>query len=550
MGNGSNLNTPYTYHSKGFFRDDSPCVSNSKGDSYPADFQNDFQNNSRVLQRNRIPSSSFADSAEGSNFFEYTPSPLPHTFKQSINVSSLALPPLTTPSNETPNTQESLLKELDEDIRMRDSTLEHYLDGSMDRFDTIQNPIQTNNLKAAVFDNHDLKSPFLIDPIVIPEEDSPCISRDSRQYSYGNSPVGEDEGTLHLDCILQRRLSDEAFVNRICEEVEEKDRQANKQSPWEMPVITGSSNSRAFLSYNNQKVNPNSGYSLTQVHSFKPVSPVLYSPSKTFSSFPSEQGFSRGGSADLGSGVKGEGVFSGGGSIDLGSGVKNGNGVFYSGEGNKHYTPVIAARTNEDNHEVSVAGTVVSENVSDVTSEMNEDTGTVMNDRVTDGISEMNEDTGTVVNDRVTDETSEMNDGLTTFTEHDDGDGHKGNYECSSDSDYVHEEYQRSSTRSNQSTDVMSLGNQLKNGALQADQYDFSEDEWNTDEGSVVRASYGHMSNRFTSGWFANKDDENEYRREMEPVEEYDESGETDESPIVSSEQFQMHEDSEHSSHT
>lgn len=527
MGGGSSLNTPCTYHSKGFFRDDSPCVNNSKGDSYPADLQND--NNNKVLQRNRIPSSSFADSVEGSNFFEYTPSPLPQTFKQSVNVSSLALPPLTIPSNVTPNSQETLLKELDEDIRMRDSTLEHYLDGSMDQLDTIQNPIQTSNLKPTMFNNHDLRSPFLIDPIVIPPEDSPCISRNSQQNSYENTPVGEDEETLHLDCILQQRLSDEAFVNRICEEVEENDRQTNGHSPWETPVVTGN-NSRAFLSYNNQKVNHNPGYSIYQIHSFKPVSPVLYSPSNTFSSFPSEQGFSRGGSADLGSGVKGEGPFYSGGSTDVGSGVKNESGVFYSGEGSKHYVPVITARTNEDDHEVSMTGTEVSESVTDVASENNNYTGI-----------------GTVMSEHVTDETSEMNDGLTTFTEHDDGMVRKGNYDCSSDSDYVHENNNRSSTRSNQSTDSFSVRNQLVNGALQADQYDFSEDESMMDEGSMVRASYGHMSNRFTNGWFTDKDEENEYRMNMEPVEEeFDENADTDDSPIVSSEHFQMHDDSYH----
>ena len=195
------------------YRGESSFVSGSDPSSHRYQSQGEHS-----LSSYHLPASSRGDSLEAPRYLEPV-----HSIRDLPTPESLEIPPL----KNLPNRGHAL-QSLDKDLSMGASTLEHYYNGSMDKYDTISGKPEIEQLLETVDAPKDetLKKIFMNEspvqrlsgrfdtPSETPKQSFPTLETPLETPSYNK----ESEESLHLNCVLQQKEEDEAFIKELLKE--------------------------------------------------------------------------------------------------------------------------------------------------------------------------------------------------------------------------------------------------------------------------------------------------------------------------------------------
>lgn len=182
----------------------------------------------------RLPASSVGDSLDAPTVLDPSPraSAIQMSSKQVLDVQSLMLPPLSKsppkPALEPPNS-------LEKDLEMDASTLELFLSGKLDEYDTLRSvrvlshiptpstspvPNRVQELVSAEqVEETPIEDVNASDPLALPP-----LTLSERRIS----------DTLHLSCVLEQQAEDDAFVEALMKERE----QSEYMNPAVSPVLS------------------------------------------------------------------------------------------------------------------------------------------------------------------------------------------------------------------------------------------------------------------------------------------------------------------------
>ena len=212
----------------------------------------------------RLPASSVGDSLDAPSLLDPSPrgSAIQLSSKQVLDVQSLMLPPL---SKSPPKQVLEPTKSLEKDLEMDASTLELFLSGKLDDYDTLRSvrvlshtptppvtpiPDRVQELVSAEqVEETPIEDVNVTDPLALP----PLTMKEPRMSD-----------SLHLPCVLEQQEEDDAFVEALMRERE--------QSEYGNPAVS------PVLSY----ISPNPiGTTLAsrpmqteKIHTSRPLSPV------------------------------------------------------------------------------------------------------------------------------------------------------------------------------------------------------------------------------------------------------------------------------------